>query len=73
MYFDGNSPHQTVMIECEYIICSHISDYHNMRNLCWAAVEKVSSNYREDRSKAFQGRKNTQDECNKIATQTKHT
>ena len=35
-----------------------------------AAVEMVSSSYREDRSKVFQGRKNTQNECNKIATQT---
>ena len=40
------------------------------RNLCRAAVEKVSSNCQGDRSKVFHGRKNTQDECNKIATQT---
>ena len=34
MYFKCDSPHQTVMIVCECIRCSHISNFHNMRNLC---------------------------------------
>ena len=34
IYLKDNSPHQTVMIVCEYIRCSHISNRHNMRNLC---------------------------------------
>ena len=42
------------------------------RNLCRAGVKKVLSNYRKDRSKVFQGRKNTQDECNMIAYSNKH-
>ena len=42
------------------------------KDLCQAAVEKVLSSYREDRSKVFQGRRNTQDECNKIAYSNKH-
>ena len=34
MYLEGDSSHQTVMIACECIRCSHISNRHNMRNLC---------------------------------------
>ena len=34
MYLKGDSHHQTVMIVCEWIRCSHISNHHNMRNLC---------------------------------------
>ena len=34
IYLKDNSPHQTIMIVCEYIRCSHISNRHNMRNLC---------------------------------------
>ena len=40
------------------------------RNLCQAAVEMLLRNCQKDRSKIFQGKKNTQDECNKITTQT---
>ena len=41
-----------------------------MSSCCRDAVEKVSRSCRADISKIFQGRKNTQDECKKIATQT---
>ena len=34
VYLKGDNPYQTVMIVCECIRCSHISDHHNMRNLC---------------------------------------
>ena len=34
MYLEGDSPHQIVMIVCECIRFSHISNRHNMRNLC---------------------------------------
>lgn len=34
MYLKGDSPHQVVMIVCEYIWSSHISNHYNMRNLC---------------------------------------
>ena len=33
MYFEGNSPHQTVMIVCELNWFSHISNHHNMYTL----------------------------------------
>ena len=34
MYLKSDSPHQIVMIACECFRCSHISNRHNMRNLC---------------------------------------
>ena len=34
MYLEGDSPYQIVMITCECIRCSHISNCYNMRNLC---------------------------------------
>ena len=34
MYRKGDSPHQTVVIVYECIRCSHISNRHNMINLC---------------------------------------
>ena len=34
MYLEGDSPHQIVMIMCEFFLFSHISNRHNMRNLC---------------------------------------
>ena len=34
IYLNGDSSHQTVMIMCECIRCSHISNCHNLRNLC---------------------------------------
>ena len=34
IYLKGDSPHQTVIIVYECIRCSHISNRHNMRNLC---------------------------------------
>ena len=34
MYPKGEYPHKTVMIVCECIKCSHISNLQNMRNLC---------------------------------------
>ena len=33
MYFEGDSPHQTVMIVCELNWFSHISNRHNMYKL----------------------------------------
>ena len=30
MYFEGDSPHQTVMIVCELNWFTHISNHHNM-------------------------------------------
>ena len=33
MYFEGDSPHQTVMIVCELKWFSHISNRHNMYTL----------------------------------------
>ena len=30
MYFEGDSPHQTVMIVCKLKCFSHISNHHNM-------------------------------------------
>ena len=38
MYFEGDSPHQIVMIMCKCIWFSHILDCHNMRNLCNLAM-----------------------------------
>ena len=34
MSLECDNPHQTVMIVCECIRCSHISNIHNMRHLC---------------------------------------
>ena len=34
MYLEADSPHQAVMIVCECIRYSHISNRHNMRNMC---------------------------------------
>ena len=38
MYFKGDSPHQAVMIVCECIQVSYISNCHNMRHLCALAM-----------------------------------
>ena len=38
MYLKGDSPHQAVMIVCEYIWFSHISNRYNMRHLCTSAM-----------------------------------
>ena len=38
MYLEGDSPHQAVMIACECISFSHISNRHNMRHLCTLAM-----------------------------------
>ena len=34
MYLEGDSPHQIVMIVCEFIWFSYVSNLHNMRHLC---------------------------------------
>ena len=34
IYLEDDSPHQIVMIMCEFFLFSHISNRHNMRNLC---------------------------------------
>ena len=38
MYLEGDSPHQAVMIVCEWYWFSHISNRHNMRHLCTLAM-----------------------------------
>ena len=38
MYLEGESLHQAVMIVCECIWFSHISNHHNMRHLCTLAI-----------------------------------
>ena len=38
MYLEGDSPHQAVMIVCEWNWFSHISNRHNMRHLCTLAM-----------------------------------
>ena len=38
MYLKSDSPHQAVMIMCECIWFSHISNRHNIRHLCTLAV-----------------------------------
>ena len=38
MYLEGDSPHQPVMILCECIWFSHVSDIPNMRHLCTLAM-----------------------------------
>ena len=38
MYLESDSPHQTVMIMCECIWSSHVSNLHSMRHLCTLAV-----------------------------------
>ena len=38
MYLEGDSPHQVVMIVCECICFSYISNHHNMRNICILAM-----------------------------------
>ena len=37
-YLKSDSPHQTVMIMCECLKFSHISNHHNIRNLCTLAM-----------------------------------
>ena len=38
MYLEGDSPHQVVMIVCECICFSYISNCHDMRHLCTLAM-----------------------------------
>ena len=38
MYLEGDSPHQEVMIVCECMWFSHISNRHNMKHLCALAI-----------------------------------
>ena len=38
MYLESDSPHQAVMIVCECIWFSHISNFQNMRHLCTPAM-----------------------------------
>ena len=38
MYLEGDSPHQVVMIVCECIWFSQVSNLHNMRHLCTLAL-----------------------------------
>ena len=38
MYLEGDNPHQAVMIMCECMWFSHISNHHNMRHLCTIAM-----------------------------------
>ena len=38
MYLEGDSPHQTIMIVCECICFSHVSNLHYMRHLCTLAL-----------------------------------
>ena len=45
MYLEGDSPHQIVMIVCQYIRCSYISNRHNMRNLCTLVIFFTHNSY----------------------------
>ena len=38
MYLESNSPHQAVMIVCECICFSLVSNHHNLRHLCTLAM-----------------------------------
>ena len=38
MYFEGDSPHQAIMIVCKLNWFSHISNRHNIRHLCTLAM-----------------------------------
>ena len=38
MYLEGDSPHQAVIIVCELNWFFHISNHHNIRNLCNLAM-----------------------------------
>ena len=44
MYLKGDSPHQTFMIVCECIRCTHILNHHNMRNLCTLVMFSHTTN-----------------------------
>ena len=38
MYLEGDNLHQTIMIVCECICFSHVSNLYNMRHLCTLAL-----------------------------------
>ena len=38
MYLESDSPHQAVMIVCECICFSLVSNHHNLRHLCTLAM-----------------------------------
>ena len=38
MYIEGDSPHQAVMIVCQCILFSHISNFYNIIHLCTLAM-----------------------------------
>ena len=45
MYLEGDSPHQTIMIVCECICFSHVSNLHYMRHLCTLALSHITSKF----------------------------